>query len=291
MASDLTAAAPKRPSRLRRPRLWTVLLAVGVVAIIVGAVLVAGPIIGVFQRGQADTSALNNWHGGKTQPGSGGEPVDAYYAAHLRLKLGDRLRARRIRRAGPVPLRRRGGQRHLGAPQLALDGALPRERPNPGQQGNGIIAFHREPDFQYINQLAVGDTVTIQSRSCQTFVYRITQRVGPAACQVTQLNPTSGHELTMITCDPWWQDYNRLDWRAELISAPAAGGSAGGIGGQPDLLPRRPGYSENPSRGPGSAASATASRRLAWVRTKIAEAMIATTARAAKPISQRSAEA
>ena len=29
--------------------------------------------------------------------------------------------------------------------------------PDPGQQGNVIIAFHREPDFQYINQLNVGD--------------------------------------------------------------------------------------------------------------------------------------
>jgi LPXTG-site transpeptidase (sortase) family protein len=90
--------------------------------------------------------------------------------------------------------------------------------PAPGGEGNVIIAFHREPDFQYINQLAVGETVTIQDRSCQTYVYTITQRWDLAPSAVTQLVPTSGEELTMITCDPWWQDYNRLVWRADLTS-------------------------------------------------------------------------
>jgi len=105
--------------------------------------------------------------------------------------------------------------------------------PNPGQQGNVIIAFHREPDFQFINQLNVGATITIQNRTCQTYVYRVTQRWNLAPARVTQLGPTSGHELTMVTCDPWWQDYNRLVWRAELISAPAAGGATGGAVGNP----------------------------------------------------------
>jgi len=100
--------------------------------------------------------------------------------------------------------------------------------PNPGQAGNVIIAFHREPDFQYINQLNVGDTITIQSRTCQTFVYRVIKRWDLPPNQVTQLGPTTGHELTMVTCDPWWQDYDRFVWRAELISAPAAGGATGG---------------------------------------------------------------
>jgi len=83
---------------------------------------------------------------------------------------------------------------------------------------------HRLPpraDFQYINELNVGGTITIENRACQTFVYKVTQRWDLSPAKVTQLAPTSGHELTMITCDPWWQDYNRLVWRAELISSPA----------------------------------------------------------------------
>jgi LPXTG-site transpeptidase (sortase) family protein len=90
--------------------------------------------------------------------------------------------------------------------------------PAPGGKGNVIIAFHREPDYQNINQLAVGETVTIQDRSCQTYVYTITQRWDLAPSAVTQLVPTDGQELTLITCDPWWQDYNRLVWRADLTS-------------------------------------------------------------------------
>jgi len=90
--------------------------------------------------------------------------------------------------------------------------------PAPGGEGNVIIAFHREPDYQNIDQLAVGGTVTIQDRACQTYVYTITQRWDLAPSDVTQLVPTDGHELTLITCTPWWQDYDRLVWRADLTS-------------------------------------------------------------------------
>ena len=90
--------------------------------------------------------------------------------------------------------------------------------PAPGGEGNVIIAFHREPDYQNIEQLAVGGTVTIQARSCQTYVYTITQRWDLAPSDVTQLAPTGGQELTLITCTPWWQDYDRLVWRADLTS-------------------------------------------------------------------------
>jgi LPXTG-site transpeptidase (sortase) family protein len=90
--------------------------------------------------------------------------------------------------------------------------------PAPGGEGNVIIAFHREPDYQNIEQLAVGGTVTIQDRSCQTYVYTITQRWDLAPSDVTQLVPTGGQELTLITCTPWWQDYDRLVWRADLTS-------------------------------------------------------------------------
>jgi LPXTG-site transpeptidase (sortase) family protein len=90
--------------------------------------------------------------------------------------------------------------------------------PAAGGEGNVIIAFHREPDYQNIDQLAVGGTVTIQDRSCQTYVYTITQRWDLAPSDVTQLAPTGGQELTLITCTPWWQDYDRLVWRADLTS-------------------------------------------------------------------------
>jgi LPXTG-site transpeptidase (sortase) family protein len=90
--------------------------------------------------------------------------------------------------------------------------------PAPGGDGNVIIAFHREPDYQAIDQLADGETVTIQDRSCQTYVYTVTQHWDLAPSAVTQLVPTDGQQLTLITCTPWWQDYDRLVWRADLTS-------------------------------------------------------------------------
>src|SRR5580700_1866029 len=78
MASDLTAdaGAPSR-RRARRPiRLWMVLLALGVASILTGGVLIAGPIIGVFQRGAADSTALKHWKGaGATHPGVAPAPA------------------------------------------------------------------------------------------------------------------------------------------------------------------------------------------------------------------------
>jgi len=90
--------------------------------------------------------------------------------------------------------------------------------PAPGGDGNVIIAFHREPDFQFIDQLTAGETVTIEDRSCNTYVYTITQNWVLDPSNVTQLVPTGGQQLTLITCTPWWQDYNRLVWRADLTS-------------------------------------------------------------------------
>jgi LPXTG-site transpeptidase (sortase) family protein len=233
MASDVSAAAPRRPSRLRKPRLWTVLLAVGIAAIVAGGALIAGPLIGVLLRGQADSTALHNWHGGAHNPVTGTNPD-----ATKTLTCGSSATTDYALVSFGAP-----AQYHYAAVAGNGTWALLNSRSmvhyegtaNPGQQGNVVIAFHREPDFQYINQLGVGATITIQSRACQTFVYRVVQRWNLPPSKVTQLGPTSGHELTMITCDPWWQDYNRLVWRAELISAPAAGGTTGGSAANPSF--------------------------------------------------------
>src|SRR3984957_14396373 len=228
MASDLTAdgAQGTRTPPRRTIRVWMVLLALGVAAIISGGALIAGPLIGVFQRGAADSTAINHWKGGTTKPAVVPAPVASKSPACGTSSATD------------YALVNFGAPAHYHYAAVAGNGtwALLDSRsmvhyagtPNPGQAGNVIIAFHREPDFQYINELNVGDTITIQSRTCQTYVYRVIKRWDLPPSQVTQLGPTTGHELTLVTCDPWWQDYNRLVWRAELISAPAAGGATGG---------------------------------------------------------------
>ena len=212
-----------------------VLLALGVASILAGSALVVGPLIGVFQRGATDSTALKHWKAAAGHPAVVPAPVTAVTPACGTSSATDFAL---VDFGAPV-------QYHYAA--VAGDGTwtLLNSRsmvhymgtPSPGQQGNVIIAFHREPDFQYINQLNVGDLITIQNRACAKFVYKVTGRWDLAPSKVTQLAPTSGHELTMVTCDPWWQDYNRLVWRAELISAPAPSspGSTGGSVANPSF--------------------------------------------------------
>ena len=88
---------------------------------------------------------------------------------------------------------------------------------DPGQQGNVIIAFHRESHYEHIDQLEKGMEVDLQDRTCHVYHYSIVDKwVGPPE-QVTQLVSTSGHDLTLVTCTPWYRDYNRIVWRATLI--------------------------------------------------------------------------
>jgi LPXTG-site transpeptidase (sortase) family protein len=237
MASDLTAdagAQSRRPAR-KPIRLWMVLLALGVASILAGGALIAGPIIGVFQRGAADSTALKQWKSGAKQPAVVPAPAAATSPACGVSSVTDYAL---VNFGAPA-------QYHYAAVAGNGTWALLSSRsmvhyagtPNPGQAGNVIIAFHREPDFQYIDELNVGDTITIQNRACQSFVYKVTNRWDLSPNNVTQLGPTAGHELTMITCDPWWQDYNRLVWRAELISAPAQStpGTTGGSVANPSF--------------------------------------------------------
>ncbi|TMB90710.1 MAG: class E sortase [Chloroflexi bacterium] len=142
----------------------------------------------------------------------------------MRLQRAHRLRAAQVRRSRGLSLRRRRSMVHYHG------------TPDPGQRGNVVIAFHREPDYQHIDQLRPGDTVTIQDRQCQSFAYKITGRWDLPPAQVTQLAPTTGYDLTLVTCDPWWQDYNRLVWRATLVNPPPDG-AAQAAAGAPGAIP------------------------------------------------------
>lgn len=212
-------------------RFWLPMLGAGVALVAVGVVLIVGPVLGAFGRGQADQSALQGWkNGGSAKlagPVHGGVP-DVHKAtcgssspadyALLTFDAPAQYHYAGVAGNGTWDLL---GQRSM----VHYNGT-----PAPGQSGNVIIAFHREPDYEHIDQLNVGGRITLQDRSCHTYVYQVTQRWDLPPQQVTQLVPTSGHDLTLITCDPWWQDYDRLVWRATLISAPASGGGGSGSG-------------------------------------------------------------
>ena len=93
------------------------------------------------------------------------------------------------------------------------------DSPAPGAQGNVLLAFHRETHWMDINQLKAGDQVQLQTRDLLLHTYQVdfVRTVHPS--DVTLLRPTAGNDLTMITCDPPWQDYNRMLFRAHLVTA------------------------------------------------------------------------
>ena len=93
-----------------------------------------------------------------------------------------------------------------------------RDSPAPGAKGNVLLAFHRETHWMDVNQVSAGDQLLLQTRDLVTHTYTVdfVRIVGPS--DVSLLRPTDGNDLTVITCDPPWQDYNRMVFRAHLVS-------------------------------------------------------------------------
>jgi sortase A len=98
--------------------------------------------------------------------------------------------------------------------------------PAPGEKGNMLVAFHREFEWPDINKVGAGDQLLVETTDRRTFVYQVdfVRIVRPS--DVSLLSPTDGSDLTLITCDPWLRDYNRMLFRAHLVGpspAPTAG--------------------------------------------------------------------
>jgi len=224
----------------RRPqRLWMVMLALGLAAIIAGAALILGPLYGVWHRGQNDSTALQSWQRGpstlagpaSSTPGSTADPGTTSCGSSAPTDYA-------LLKFDAPAVYHYAGVSGDGTWDLLNNRSMVHYHgtPDPGQRGNVVIAFHREPDYQHIDQLRPGDTVTIQDRQCQSFAYKITGRWDLPPAQVTQLAPTTGYDLTLVTCDPWWQDYNRLVWRATLVNPPPDG-AAQAAAGAPGAIP------------------------------------------------------
>ena len=94
-----------------------------------------------------------------------------------------------------------------------------RNSPGPGEPGNMLIAFHREPKWLDINNVKTGDMIQVDGLDRKTYQYKIDFIKIVSANDVSNLKPTTGSDLTLITCDPPWQDYNRMVFRAHLVPA------------------------------------------------------------------------
>lgn len=215
------AARPRRrwPSRA--------LVLVGAGLVVAGVVVIAVPVITTYMRGAADDRALKEWRSGGSSALAGAPNApDAVPGSSTAGKAASACQPNAAP-AGDYAL-----VNFVSLPQYGYAGVAGNgdwnslhERsmvhyttsPAPGQKGNVIIAFHREPHYEHIDEMKAGDQVTVQDRTCNVFTYRITERSVLDPSKVTQLNNTSGYDITLITCTPWWRDYQRIVWRGTLV--------------------------------------------------------------------------
>jgi sortase A len=73
----------------------------------------------------------------------------------------------------------------------------------PGQDGNCIIAGHRDTHFRVLKDIRKGDDIVLQTPTGQ-YLYRVkrTEVISPRNTKVLQ--PTSDAELNLITCYPFY---------------------------------------------------------------------------------------
>jgi sortase A len=94
----------------------------------------------------------------------------------------------------------------------------------PGQVGNFSVAGHRVAAiFWDLDQMQVGDPVVVETKDAW-FIYRVTQSLIVAPTAVEQVDPVPGQPgvkptdamLTLTTCNPKWDNYQRLIVHAKL---------------------------------------------------------------------------
>jgi sortase A len=92
----------------------------------------------------------------------------------------------------------------------------------PGQKGNFAMAGHRMRSvFWDLDQLEVGDKIIVETQQAW-FVYAVVKQriVKPTQVEVVSATPpgiTPGKLLTLTTCNPKWDNYQRLIIHAELV--------------------------------------------------------------------------
>lgn len=90
-----------------------------------------------------------------------------------------------------------------GARQLRLGPGHIAGTPMPGQDGNCIIAGHRDTHFRVLKDIRDGDEIVLQTAQGE-FTYRVeaTKVVSPRDTQ--SLRPTRDAELHLVTCYPFY---------------------------------------------------------------------------------------
>ena len=101
----------------------------------------------------------------------------------------------------------------------------------PGQIGNFSVAGHRVPPlFWNLQEVRPGDQIVVQTQD-YWYVYRVTANeiVTPHAIEVVAPTPDrigvapTTAMLTLTTCNPKWNDYQRMVVHAELVTTRPSG--------------------------------------------------------------------
>jgi sortase A len=81
-------------------------------------------------------------------------------------------------------------------------GHLPQSA-NPGEDGNCVIAGHRDTHFRVLKDIRKGDDIAIETRD-GLFLYRVKSTRIVAPTNLSPLKPTKDGYLNLITCYPFY---------------------------------------------------------------------------------------
>lgn len=94
----------------------------------------------------------------------------------------------------------------------------------PGQVGNFAVAGHRSPGiFWDLDKLQSGDLITVENKAHKIFTYKVTRNfiTNPQSWpEVSQTPPgfsPGAKVLTLTTCNPKWDNYQRLVIHAVMV--------------------------------------------------------------------------
>ena len=73
----------------------------------------------------------------------------------------------------------------------------------PGQQGNTVIAGHRDTHFRFLKDIQPGELIQLQSLTGETIKYEVSETIIVDEKQAEYLVSTSDNTLTLITCYPF----------------------------------------------------------------------------------------
>ncbi len=73
----------------------------------------------------------------------------------------------------------------------------------PGQQGNTVIAGHRDTHFRFLQDIQRGDLIQMQSLTGEIIQYEVTETIITDEKETEYIANTSENTLTLITCYPF----------------------------------------------------------------------------------------